>query len=119
MRKGNSLYDEVFGPKGSPFLSVFDVVAGMKLDLAIPQYGELGLNTTHKAEEEIAQYLKLASSSTNKPLPAVFTAKGKSLAVVFTPGQCFSMDSHAHGRRGDLLASTESVQSCVQFYAMD
>ena len=53
------MYDEVFAPKGSPFLSAFDSVAGMMLDLAIPQYGELGFNTTDKVEKEIAKYLKL------------------------------------------------------------
>eukprot|EP00117_Sycon_ciliatum_P041352 scpid59885/ scgid30265/ len=112
IRKGNSLYDEVFGPKGSPFLSAYDVIAEASMGLAIPQYGELGFNTHDKAELEIATYLERADSSV--PLPAIFTAKGKSVAVIFAPdGQCLVMDSHAHGRRGGLLASCTTVKSWV------
>ena len=114
MRKGIIMYDEVFAPTGSPFLSAVDVVVGMDLHLAIPRHCELGFNTAEKAEEEIAKYLKLASSSANTPLLVVFTSKGKSISVVFMPsGKCLNMDSHAHGQRDGLLASCETVQSNV------
>ena len=63
------MYDEVFAAKGSPFLSAYDVVVGMDLDLVRPQHGELGFNTAEKAEDEIAKYLKHASTCANTPPP--------------------------------------------------
>ena len=47
------MYDEVFDPKWSPFLSAFDVVVGMDLHLAIPRHGELGFTPQKRLKRKL------------------------------------------------------------------
>ena len=113
MREGNALYDKVFSSQGNPYLSAYDVVKKVaSLQLNIPPYGELGFNTTEVAEKKIAAYLERAGF----PAYSIFTSKGKSFAVMFAAnGNTFILDSHAHGRRGGLLALCCNLESCVHF----
>ena len=53
MRKGIIMRYEVFAPKGSPFLSAFDVVMAMDLHLAIPRHGELGFTPQKRLKRKL------------------------------------------------------------------
>ena len=62
--------------------------------------------------EEASKFLSMHDGS----MQAVFTAKGRSVAILFAADRrCLIPDSHAHGRRGGLLALCQDVAGAFSF----
>lgn len=113
MRAGNTLYDDVFGQDGAPFLSTYDVVCKCsQLSLRIPQHGEIGFVASSDGSEKVKQFLE---DHPSRPAGMVYTSRGRSVAVVFDGKHSRLFDSHAHHSRGALIAAAPEEMALLQY----